>query len=144
MGFIHCSKSLRGTYALKLAEVFWYARSKLLPLASDRKRSTMIRGIKTIASTTLTRVINANSFRSENRSHRDLTVLSNGFSQRDNGSDHRARTSDRPFQNHAQVGLRVHRIVICQLLGGKPGLNKCRAVVTELDSRAPALRVARV
>ena len=30
----------------------------------------------------------------------------------DNVRDHRARTSDRPFQNHAQVGLRVHRNVI--------------------------------
>ena len=26
--------------------------------------------------------------------------------------DHRARTSDLPFQKHAQVGLRVHRFVI--------------------------------
>ena len=30
----------------------------------------------------------------------------------DNGSDHRVRTEDLPFQNHAQAGLRVHRIVI--------------------------------
>ena len=28
-----------------------------------------------------------------------------------NGSDHRVRTIDLPFQNHAQAGLRVHRIV---------------------------------
>ena len=34
----------------------------------------------------------------------------------DNGSDHRARTSDHPFQKHAQVGLRVHRIVIGRLV----------------------------
>ena len=33
----------------------------------------------------------------------------------DNVRDHRARTSDLPFQNHAQVGLRVHRIVIRRL-----------------------------
>ena len=30
----------------------------------------------------------------------------------DNGSDHRVRTIDLPFQNHAQAGLRVHRIVM--------------------------------
>jgi hypothetical protein len=29
-----------------------------------------------------------------------------------NGDDHRAGTSDHPFQKHAQVRLRVHRIVI--------------------------------
>ena len=28
-----------------------------------------------------------------------------------NGSDHRVRTEDLPFQNRAQAGLRVHRIV---------------------------------
>ena len=32
--------------------------------------------------------------------------------ERDNGSDHRVRTIDLPFQKHAQAGLRVHRIVI--------------------------------
>ena len=32
--------------------------------------------------------------------------------ERDNVRDHRARTNDLPFQNHAQVGLRVHRIVM--------------------------------
>jgi hypothetical protein len=30
----------------------------------------------------------------------------------DNGSDHRAGTIDHPIQNHAQVRLRVHHIVI--------------------------------
>ena len=33
----------------------------------------------------------------------------------DNGSDHRVRTEDLPFQNHAQAGLRVHRIVTWRL-----------------------------
>ena len=33
-------------------------------------------------------------------------------SRRDNVCDHRVRTEDLPFQNHAQAGLRVHRIVI--------------------------------
>ncbi len=37
------------------------------------------------------------------------------FLRTHNGYDYRARTSNRPFQNHAQVGLRVHRIVISQL-----------------------------
>eukprot|EP01047_Picozoa_sp_COSAG01_P044583 COSAG01_NODE_4044_length_5408_cov_1.746468_6_plen_64_part_00 len=32
-----------------------------------------------------------------------------------NVRDHRARTSDHPFLSHAQVGLRVHRIVILPL-----------------------------
>ena len=32
--------------------------------------------------------------------------------KRDNVRDHRAGTSDHPFQNHAQVRLRVHHIVI--------------------------------
>ena len=32
--------------------------------------------------------------------------------ERDNVRDHRVRTIDLPFQNHAQAGLRVHRIVI--------------------------------
>ena len=33
----------------------------------------------------------------------------------DNGSDHRVRTNDIPFQRHAQAGLRVHHIVITRL-----------------------------
>ena len=32
----------------------------------------------------------------------------------DNGNDHRVRTIDLPLQNHAQTGLRVHRIVMSQ------------------------------
>ena len=35
----------------------------------------------------------------------------------DNVRDHRVRTEDLPFQNHAQAGLRVHRIVITRFLG---------------------------
>ena len=38
--------------------------------------------------------------------------LFDGFAKLDNGSDHRVRTEDIPFQKHAQAGLRVHRIVI--------------------------------
>ena len=34
------------------------------------------------------------------------------WTKRDNVRDHRVRTIDLPFQNHAQAGLRVHRIVI--------------------------------
>ena len=35
--------------------------------------------------------------------------------KRHNVSDHRVRTIDLPFQNHAQAGLRAHRIVIRRL-----------------------------
>ena len=37
----------------------------------------------------------------------------------DNGSDHRVRTIDLPFQKHAQAGLRVHRIVIPRSFAGR-------------------------
>ena len=42
-------------------------------------------------------------------------VRRRAIAPQDNVRDHRARTSDRPFLNHAQVGLRVHRIVMCRL-----------------------------
>ena len=48
--------------------------------------------------------------------------MKSGMPWWDNVSDHRAgtaRTIDRPFQNHAQVGLRVHRIVIPRLAIGQ-------------------------
>ena len=41
------------------------------------------------------------------------------FDERDNGSDHRVRTGDLPFQNHAQAGLRVHRIVMSLMLSSR-------------------------
>ena len=31
--------------------------------------------------------------------------------EQDDGRDHQARTSDHPFQDHAQAGLRVHRMI---------------------------------
>ena len=37
--------------------------------------------------------------------------------ERDNVRDHRAGTSDHPLQNHAQVRLRVHHIVIPRVNG---------------------------
>ena len=46
-----------------------------------------------------------------------LKSLSTNQLSLDNGSDHRVRTIDLPFQNHAQAGLRVHRIVIQRLDG---------------------------
>ena len=39
-------------------------------------------------------------------------VRRRAIAPQDNVSDHRVRTIDLPFQNHAQAGLRVHRIVI--------------------------------
>ena len=50
--------------------------------------------------------------RHEHVSHALLRHHGTLSSSRDNVRDHRARTSDHPFQKHAQVGLRVHRIVI--------------------------------
>ena len=40
--------------------------------------------------------------------------------RRDNGSDHRVRTIDLPFQNHMQAGYFVHRIVITQPGNSRP------------------------
>ena len=45
-----------------------------------------------------------------------------GEDERDNVRDHRVRTEDLPFQNHAQAGLRVHRI---DTHHGPSGRNDC-------------------
>ena len=47
--------------------------------------------------------------------HSGKAGITNRVSVTHNGSDHRVRTIDLPFQNHAQAGLRVHRIVITRL-----------------------------
>jgi len=39
----------------------------------------------------------------------------NQVAEADNGNVHQARTSDQPFQKHAQAGHRLHRIVIPRL-----------------------------
>ena len=55
--------------------------------------------------------------------------MKSGMPWWDNVSDHRAgtaRTIDRPFQNHAQVGLRVHRIVIQRCVTPGNGLGVFR------------------
>ena len=62
-------------------------------------------------SMTAARVVNKSAVRIE-KFHFRMNLSSFFKIERDNVSDHRARTSDHPFQNHAQVGLRVHRIVI--------------------------------
>ena len=48
------------------------------------------------------------------RSRKDLALV-----ERDNVRDHRAGTSDQPFQKHAQVRLRVHHIVMLLSMSSK-------------------------
>ena len=66
--------------------------------------------------------------RSRSRQHVFTALL-------DNVRDHRVRTEIYPLQNHAQAGLRVHRIVI-------PRFES--EVVRKLESRLPRFKVKTV